>query len=89
MLVQTIAETSGWLFIGLWSISETPDSLRREVWCNAANIDSYLIAYQNRFGDIDNTKLFADWMESHSEIAWTSTEIPHLPGNHYLFGLRS
>ncbi|HWN97236.1 MAG TPA: hypothetical protein VNT99_19550 [Methylomirabilota bacterium] len=76
----------GWLFVGLWSISETPLDFRHSILGEGANIDSYLIAYQDRFGEVDNVEFFSKWACARTNIEWTSILIPHLPTNQYLIG---
>lgn len=78
------------LFVAAWSLSETPVEVRREFLPHVANCDAYLIAYQSRFGEMDNCRFFDEWKESTaSVIAWRQIAIPQIPGKHaFLFGTR-
>jgi hypothetical protein len=87
-LEETTHSAAGWLFIGLWSISETPLDFRSEVLLKTANVDRYCVAYQDRFGEVNNHTFFADWTHRQGNLRWTEMEIPHLQGNRYLFGTR-
>ncbi len=86
-LNKIVAQSSDWLFIALWSLSETPVSLRRELLGDGSHLGAYLIAYQKQFGEVDNMEFFSDWKNGQKQMKWLSQPIPHLPGNHYLFGL--
>lgn len=76
------------LFVAAWSLSETPISVRRRVLPYVQNCDAYLIAYEERFGEMDNREFFEEWQrETASNINWCRISIPQIPGRHsYLFG---
>lgn len=78
------------LFIAAWSISETSVDVRRRFLNQAAECDAFLIAYQRRFGEVDNCRFFDRWQEETSDsIEWRKKCIQHIPGgHHYLFGTR-
>jgi hypothetical protein len=78
------------LFIAAWSISETSIDVRRRFLSHAAECDAFLIAYQTRFGEVDNCRFFDQWQEETSDsIEWRKIPIRHIPGgHHYLFGTR-
>jgi len=77
------------LFIGTWSLSETPEVVRREILRCAENFRYFLIGYQDHFGEMDNVRFFETWRhELQNKIQWEGAEIGHLPGSHYLFGKR-
>lgn len=78
------------LFIATWSLSETGANFREYVMSFPviAQADYYLISYQNIFGEIDNIHFFNEWCSRQKNVTWRSLEIPHLPGNYYLFGKR-
>jgi putative sugar O-methyltransferase len=72
------------LYIGLWSISELPVNERNQVMgCNA---DAYMLAYQDKFEDIDNLAYFEE-VSRVFEYDWHPESINHMPGNRYLFGV--
>jgi hypothetical protein len=88
-LATRLGHSVGWLFIGLWSVSEMPLDLRRQVLtAYAGNIDSYLIAYQDQFDEVDNTGFFREWAANSVNVKWSTLDIRHLPGNQYLIGRR-
>jgi hypothetical protein len=74
------------LFLGTWSISETPVNLREIIFPLVKDFSSFLIAYQNNFCNVDNIDYFDNFRKQHKNISWNNWEIPHLPGNNYLIG---
>ncbi len=75
------------MFLATWSISETPERLRETILPLVDGFDAFLIAYQHRFGEVDNVDYFARWRERFGrDTAWQTWEIAHLPGNSYLVG---
>jgi hypothetical protein len=74
------------LFIATWSISETPVHLREIVLPLVSNFYSFLIAYQDRFEEVNNLEFFDQWQEAMRHVIWHNLRIQHIPGNHYLFG---
>ena len=51
--------------------------------------ESYLIAYQNNFGEVNNKEFFEKWKKSiNYSLEWKEWRINHLPGNNYLVGTR-
>jgi len=78
------------MFIATWSFSETPVSFRLSFQPLFSSFTTYLIAYQHRFGEIDNTAFFSNWKASFgSRITWHEWEMRHIPGNSYLVGCAS
>ena len=67
------------LFMATWSLSEAPLELRKNVLALVRDFDAFLIAYQERFHEIDNRAFFA---------GWPSLPIAQLPANYYSFGLK-
>jgi len=74
------------LFIATWSISETPLDLRQRVLPLLAGFNFFLMAYQDRFGEVRNSEEFRKWQADRQDIAWMEWSIHHLPGNRYLMG---
>lgn len=75
------------LFVGLWSLSETPVR-DREPWRDViAGCDGALIAFQREFEGADNRSWF-NALQRQVEFDWSCWEIPHLQGNFYLMGRR-
>jgi hypothetical protein len=81
-------ETKVDITIATWSLSESPVELRLKIFDMVRNTTYFLIAYQNTFGDTDNVKFFTNMIHTHPEYEWKTWQIPHLPGNYYLFGKR-
>lgn len=50
------------------------------------SFDSFLIAYQDEFGEVDNVKFFSSLKPRREDINWHDWEIQHIPGNRYLIG---
>jgi len=86
-VIESSADNLKCLFIATWSISEAPVGLRESILELIKDFDSYLIAYQNYFYEIDNNKYFNTVKSKlNRDIIWQDIEIKHLPGNSYLFG---
>jgi len=76
-------------FIATWSISEAPLELRQSIMPLISQFDVILIAYQERFCDVDNISFFENWRGSFGgSLNWFDEQINHLPGNRYLFGMK-
>ena len=73
------------LFIALWSLSESPIALRKEIIRLVADAKTYLIAYQDKFEDIDNTAYFNEVGNSMGLKERQSYQISHLKGKHFYF----
>ena len=81
--------TSKSAFIATWSISETPLEVRQSIMALVSQFDVFLIAYQERFHDVDNVSFFANWRGAiGGSLNWFDEQINHLPGNRYLFGMK-
>lgn len=74
------------LVIATWSLSESPVGVRDELMTVLGGASSYLFAYQHAFEGIDNRAWFGQFAGERSRYRWTDRDIPHLPGNSYLFG---
>lgn len=77
------------LFIANWSLSETPLAVREEFLLLMSGARNFLIGYQDKFGEVDNRKFFADWSATQPDVRWTNIQIEHLPANNYLIGTRN
>ena len=87
LLRDNLTDRSRSLFLATWSISETPMDLRKIILEKVKHFQLYLLAYQDSFGEIDNTAFFSQWQQEHSgKLNWYSKPISHLKGNNYLFG---
>lgn len=74
------------LLIGTWSLSETPVDFRKNFFEVAGSFSNYLLAYQDRFNEVDNVKYFDDFARARPDVAFRTIRISHLPGHAYLFG---
>lgn len=75
------------LFLATWSLSESPEWLRKEIAALATGFKGFLIAYQDAFSGTNNVSFFRGWQAGAPEMRWAEIEIGHLPGNRYLFGI--
>jgi len=80
------------VFITNWSLSESPINLRHSILPLVKSFKAFLVAYQGRFGDIDNVGFFEEeWINTMKDIKWHHWKIKHLPNqlyrdNYYLMG---
>jgi len=79
-------ETRNKMFIATWSISESPISIRNSILPLTAEFQSFLITYQEGFGEVNNIKFFDEWKETRRNVVWNNWQIEHIPGNSYLVG---
>jgi hypothetical protein len=90
LLDSLAAENDNTLFLATWSISETPLAVRESVLeRHFSTCSDYLLAYQPRFGEVDNENYFDQLCRMHTDYSWTREDIEHLPHQRYLFGTRS
>lgn len=76
------------LFIATWSISETPIDIRNSILPLTSTFKSFLIAYQDKFGEVDNLAFFNKWRNICNNVNWNCWPIEHITGNNYLIGYR-
>jgi len=75
------------IFIATWSISEAPLHIRDSILPLVSHFRSFLIAYQDNFGEINNIMYFEDLKNYFEQkVVWDQWRIKHLPGNTYLVG---
>lgn len=87
--VAKCVDASPSMFIATWSLSETPMKLRNSLLPLISSFDSFLIAYQDQFNEINNIDFFKRWKEGYSKVKWQDWKLEHLPNhNRYLFGMR-
>ena len=77
------------LFLATWSISETSIPFREEILGMVMACDAFLIAYQDKFGEVDNVEFFSDLKRKREDINWHDWELTHIPGSRYLIGERA
>lgn len=83
------SHTSKSMFVATWSLSETPVRTRSIVMAYCRPFSAYLIAYQERFGELDNLKYFAELQTIWRDIHWIDLSIGHIRGSRYLLGTTS
>ncbi len=85
-LEQRVAELrpDAWsMFVACWSLSETPLALRERIRPLVERIGRYAIAYQERYGEVDNVDFFAHhWLPGGRR----SRRIAHRDSDHVLVG---
>lgn len=85
-LERLVAELSpdAWsMFVACWSLSETPLALRERIRPLVERIGRYAIAYQERYGEVDNVDFFAHhWLDG----ARRTHRIAHRDGDYFLVG---
>jgi hypothetical protein len=83
-----IGHTDTELLIATWSLSEAPIGVRQKFLAKVS-AKNHLIAYQEKFFTINNTKFFTDMTRDKSKT-WLRGDIPHLPPTqYYLFGVEN
>jgi hypothetical protein len=75
-------------FVATWSLSESPIELRDRFLPLVKPFSYFLIAFQDRFEDVDNRVYFEDFRNTTPEVTWKPKALRHLPCNNYLFGHR-
>ena len=71
------------MFVACWSLSETPIALRERIRPLVERIGRYAIAYQERYGEVDNVDFFAHrWLAG----ARRARRIAHRDSDHFLVG---
>lgn len=86
MLLNSSTDSIKKMFVGTWSISETPLDLRGPILSLVSDFGYYLIGYQNRFEEVNNEEFFKNWVAGKPYVFWHNWEIPHIPGSNYLMG---
>jgi hypothetical protein len=82
----TLGGSAPSLLIAMWSLSETPLSLREKFLETVGAAENYLFAYQDKFGEVDNLEYFQSIGQNTSRARWKRIPIDHQPGHHHLFG---
>jgi hypothetical protein len=85
------ASTRDAAFIATWSLSEAPVTLRQSILPLIRQFNSFLVAYQGYFGNVDNKSFFDEWADTAKHVEWHGWKIEHLPNqlyrdNYYLMG---
>jgi putative sugar O-methyltransferase len=86
ILKQLNVSTINATFMATWSLSETPLNLRNKITTLISEFNNFLIAYQLRFGEVDNTPFFNTFSSDQQHIQWEDWQIPHMKGSRYLIG---
>jgi hypothetical protein len=77
-------------FVALWSLSEAPWPFRDAVAARLTGFDAFVIGYQPRFGEIDNTEWFRGFRDRLAEgVEWHDLPLEeHHESMRHLFGAR-
>lgn len=86
IFASNIFSSNSSLFIGMWSVSETPLNTRNEIMAHASLFGNYLIGYQDKFGEVDNMNYFELIKSSLPNISWTEERLKQLPCHNLLCG---
>jgi GT2 family glycosyltransferase len=76
------------LFVATWSLSEASVEFRQQILELASPFDAWLLAYQSRFGEVNNESYFAELAAQKREFRWRHLPIEHIPKQFYLIGER-
>jgi hypothetical protein len=74
------------LFVATWSISETSIRTRDSIIKFFDLFDTFIIGYQDRFGEVDNRKYFKKLITQINKLTWIEKELKHLPHHNLLLG---
>jgi putative sugar O-methyltransferase len=77
------------LFVALWSLSECPVDLRKDIFSIVDSPKYVLIGYQHHFSGIDNLTYFDGLKQQMGHYTWYDEPIAYIPGNNYLVGIRN
>jgi len=87
-LVSNKIEKTETMFISTWGLSEAPLRIRKSVLPLLTQFEYFLIAYQDRFFELNNLKFFKAMEEYNRDVKWCHCQIDHIKGSNYLFGRR-
>lgn len=73
------------LLIATWSLSEAPVDIR-ERFLAIVHPQNYLLAYQQRFGEVDNAHHFGALKQRAPGLEWSDVPAPYLRKDAYLVG---
>ena len=76
------------LFLATWSLSEVPDYIRQSIVPLLNNFNLFLIAYQDKFNEMNNIEYFQNFTTNRVDISWVNYPIEHIPGSNYLIGTK-
>jgi len=76
---------SGKTFIALWSLSETPEEIRKE-YLEKLDYENYFFAFGDAFFDLQNHNFFKEFQLKRSNIKWNLENFPFSQNQYYLMG---
>jgi hypothetical protein len=79
-------DKNGSLCIATWSLSESPLQVRSELLPLLSGFEQFLIAYQRKFGEVNNVEYFERFQKALPSVSWRTNEIAHDRDNYYLIG---
>lgn len=74
------------LFIGTWSLSESPISIRHQFRNVFQRSNAFLFAYQDLFGEVNNRLYFKEITQQKECLKWNFQQIDYLKNHNLLFG---
>ena len=74
------------IFIATWSVSEASVEIRDAILSLVEGFDAFLLAYQDKFKEVDNAEFFSSWKSRNDGVNWYNWQIEHIPGSYYLMG---
>jgi len=80
------------LFVGMWSISETDINFRNKFLSQIQTyVDTYFIAYQTNFSNINNEEFFSKLKLTNTDFSWKTLPMLDkiITKNYYLIGKRN
>jgi len=83
-LKDSFANGKKTLFIATWSLSEMPLETRRSILDSIGDVNAYLIAYREKFGEVDNEKYFSSFLPAKKIDLKKNYRINHLENDYYL-----
>ena len=85
-IIMKHTQTNNKMFLATWSISETPVKIRNMIFPLVSDFHSFLIAYQDKFEEVNNLDFFSNWIKTMTHVTWHNEMINHIQGSNYLIG---
>lgn len=74
------------LFIATWSISESSMKTRDSIMKFIKLFNSFLIGFQDKFGEVDNKRYFSEVTKHMTNLTWVTKKLKQLPHHNLLLG---
>lgn len=86
---RAVASDERSLFIALWSLSETPMTVRDDVLPRVHGAHAHWIGYQPSLGGVDNVAWVRRWRAENPAMRWVDEPFEFKQGERYLAGVRT